>query len=109
MGGAGTSSRRAQAFRDAAVGDWGPARHLVSDALGSWNEITVGTTEHADPPILKRRGVLLVAVVVGVSLGVFSLVADGVFRARVFEVLGNLASLWGLAAFFVGYRAASWR
>ena len=23
--------------------------------------------------------------------------------------LGNLASLWGLAAFFVGYRAASWR
>ena len=29
--------------------------------------------------------------------------------ARVFEVLGNLASPWGLAAFFVGYRAASWR
>ncbi len=52
---------------------------------------------------------LLVAVVVGVALGVFSLVADGVFHARVFEVLGNLASLWGLAAFFVGYRAASWR
>ena len=54
--------------------------------------MTVGTTESADMPIPKRRGVLLVAVVVGVALGVFSLLADGVFRARVFEVLGNLAS-----------------
>ena len=71
--------------------------------------MTLGTTESADLPIPKRRGVLLVAVVVGVALGVFSLLADGVFRARVFEVLGNLASPWGLAAFFVGYRAASWR
>jgi hypothetical protein len=63
----------------------------------------------AAPPIPKRRVVFLVAVVVGIALGVFSLLADSVFRARVFEILGNLASLWGLAAFFVGYRAASWR
>ena len=65
--------------------------------------------ERADPPIRKRRGVFLVAIVVGIALGVFSLLADSVFRARAFEIVGNLASLWGLAAFFVGYRAASWR
>ena len=71
--------------------------------------MTVRTTERADLPIQKRRGLFLVAIVVGMALGVFSLLADSVFRARAFEIVGNLASLWGLAAFFVGYRAASWR
>ena len=50
--------------------------------------MTVGTTERMDPPVPKLRWVLLVAVVVGVALGVFSLLADGVFGARVLKVLG---------------------
>ena len=69
--------------------------------------MTVGTTERKDPPIPRRRGVLLVAVVVGVALGVFSLLADGTLPGRLFTLLGSIAAPWALAAFVVGYRATS--
>ncbi len=48
------------------------------------------------------RRLWLVSVVVGAGLGVFSLLADGVIGGRLFGLLGNIASPWGLAAFFVG-------
>jgi Family of unknown function (DUF6518) len=44
----------------------------------------------------------LVSVVVGVGLGVFSQLADGIIGGRLLGILGNIASPWGLAAFFVG-------
>ena len=43
-----------------------------------------------------------VSVGVGVVLGVFSQLADGIIGGRLFGILGNIASPWGLAAFFVG-------
>jgi hypothetical protein len=70
--------------------------------------MTVGTTERKDPPV-PRRGVVLVAVVVGVALGVFSLLADGILPGRLFTLLGSIAAPWAIAAFVVGYRAASLR
>ncbi len=56
-----------------------------------------------------RRRLLLVAAVVGVGLGVFSTLADGVIPGRLFGLLGNIASPWGLAAFLVGRRTESSR
>jgi len=53
------------------------------------------------------RRLWLIAVVVGVGLGVFSLLADGVIGGRLFGILGNIAAPWGLAAFFVGRLTAS--
>ena len=44
----------------------------------------------------------LVSVVVGGGLGAFSVLADGIIGGRLFGILGNIASPWGLAAFFVG-------
>ena len=44
----------------------------------------------------------LVSVVVGAGLGAFSVLADGIIGGRLFGILGNIASPWGLAAFFVG-------
>ena len=44
----------------------------------------------------------LVSVLVGVGLGSFSLLADGIVGGRLVGILGNIASPWGLAAFFVG-------
>jgi hypothetical protein len=70
--------------------------------------MTVDTTEPEDPSIPTRRSPLLIAVVVGVALGVFSLL-EGVVGGRLFGILGNIASPWGLAAFFVGYRTTSRR
>jgi Family of unknown function (DUF6518) len=70
--------------------------------------MTVDTTEPEDPSIPTRRSVLLIAVVVGVALGLFSLLEGGV-GGRLFGILGNIASPWGLAAFLVGYRATSRR
>jgi hypothetical protein len=49
-----------------------------------------------------QRRLWLVSVVVGVGLGVFSQLADGIIGGRLFGLLGNIASPWGLAAFFVG-------
>ena len=70
--------------------------------------MAVGTTERKNPPIPRRRGVvLLVAVVVGVALGIFSLLADGILPGRLVTLLGSIAAPWALAAFVVGYRATS--
>ena len=44
----------------------------------------------------------LVSVVVGAGLGAFSVLADGIIGGRLIGILGNIASPWGLAAFFVG-------
>jgi hypothetical protein len=55
------------------------------------------------------RRVLLAAVAVGCLLGTFSILADGIIGGRLFGILGNIASPWGLAAFFVGRRATSSR
>lgn len=53
------------------------------------------------------RRVLLIAVVVGCLLGTFSILADGIIGGRLFGILGNIASPWGLAAFLVGRRTTS--
>ena len=39
---------------------------------------------------------------VGAGLGAFSQLADGIVGGRLFGIVGNIASPWGLAAFFVG-------
>jgi Family of unknown function (DUF6518) len=41
--------------------------------------------------------VLPVAVVVGIALGVFSTLADGILPGRLFTLLGNIAAPWALA------------
>jgi len=53
------------------------------------------------------RRLTLIAVVVGVLLGVFSTLADGIIGGRLIGILGNIASPWGLAAFFVGRATTS--
>lgn len=55
------------------------------------------------------RSLWLVSVMVGVGLGGFSLLADGIVGGRLVGILGNIASPWGLAAFFVGRLATSHR
>ena len=50
---------------------------------------------------------LLVAAVVGIALGVFSILADGILPGRLFTLLGNIAAPWALGAFVVGFRATS--
>ena len=52
---------------------------------------------------------MAVSVVVGVGLGGFSLLADGIVGGRLVGILGNIASPWGLAAFFVGRLTTSHR
>jgi hypothetical protein len=51
--------------------------------------------------------VFVLAVVVGVALGAFSILADGIIPGRLFTLLGNIAAPWAIAAFIVGYRATS--
>lgn len=53
------------------------------------------------------RRLWLFSVVVGAGLGAFSVLADGIIGGRLFGILGNIASPWGLAAFFVGRRTTS--
>jgi Family of unknown function (DUF6518) len=53
------------------------------------------------------RNVVLLAAVVGVALGVFSILADGILPGRLFTLLGNIAAPWALGAFAVGYRSTS--
>src|SRR5262245_3613654 len=62
---------------------------------------TVSTTRRSG------RNVLLVAAVVGIALGVFSILADGILPGRLFTLLGNIAAPWALGAFVVGFRATS--
>ena len=59
------------------------------------------------PP--NAAGVLIVAVVVGVALGVFSTLADGIIPGRLITLLGNIAAPWVITAFVVGFRASSVR
>jgi Family of unknown function (DUF6518) len=54
------------------------------------------------PDVRPGRSLWLVSVVVGVGLGGFSLLADGIVGGRLVGILANIASSWGLAAFFVG-------
>jgi len=49
-----------------------------------------------------NRRLWVVSVVVGAGLGAFSVLADGIIGGRLIGILGNIASPWGLAAFFVG-------
>lgn len=67
-----------------------------------------GTDRHA-VAVGRRARLLAVAVAAGAGLGGFSLLADGVLGLRLFDILGNLASPWGLAAFAVGWPAATRR
>ena len=50
----------------------------------------------------SSRRLWLIAVVVGAGLGAFSQLADGIIGGRLVGMLGNIASPWGVAAFFVG-------
>jgi multidrug transporter EmrE-like cation transporter len=50
-----------------------------------------------------------VAAAVGVGLGTFSILADGILPGRLFVMLGNIAAPWGLAAFLVGRLTTSLR
>ena len=59
------------------------------------------------PTRANGRRVYLLAVVVGVALGVFSILADGIIPGRLVTLLGNIAAPWAIAAFAVGYRATS--
>jgi hypothetical protein len=69
--------------------------------MGRWGVRPVeGGVERATDRAGSR--LWLIAVVVGVGLGVFSQLADGIIGGRLFGLLGNIASPWGLAAFFVG-------
>jgi Family of unknown function (DUF6518) len=61
------------------------------------------------PDVRPGRSLWLVSVVVGVGLGGFSLLADGIVGGRLVGILGNIASPWGLAAFFVGRLTRSHR
>jgi hypothetical protein len=54
------------------------------------------------PAVRSSSRLWLVSVLVGVGLGGFSLLADGIIGGRLAGILGNIASPWGLAAFFVG-------
>jgi hypothetical protein len=54
------------------------------------------------PAVRSSSRLWLVSVLVGVGLGAFSLLADGIVGGRLVGILGNIASPWGLAAFFVG-------
>jgi hypothetical protein len=82
-------------------------RHALA-AIHGEGEMTVATTRRERSPVPAGRP-FLVAAVVGAALGVFSILADGVVGGRLFTILGNLASPWGLAAFLVGLRTTSLR
>src|SRR5262245_60334466 len=57
------------------------------------------------PP--NAAGVLILAAAVGVALGVFSTLADGIIPGRLVTLLGNIAAPWVIGAFVVGYRATT--
>jgi hypothetical protein len=50
---------------------------------------------------------LLAALGVGLALGLFSVLADGIIRVRIVITLGNIISPWAVVAFAVGRLAAS--
>ena len=77
-----------------------------------WEELAPVTTATKDARRSQERSgrrPFAVAAIVGVGLGVFSILADGIVDWRAFVILGNLASPWGLAAFLIGLRTTSLR
>jgi len=62
----------------------------------------------APSPSGRDRSVIA-AVVVGLGLGIFSVIADGVVPYRALVILGNLISPWAIAAFAVGRYCSSWK
>src|SRR5262245_34784926 len=78
--------------------------------MPSSSEPTTSTSsESATSSPSNAAGVLIVAAVVGIALGVFSTLADGIIPGRLITLLGNIAAPWVIAAFEVGYRANSVR
>lgn len=73
------------------------------------SEPTTSTPSDPDAPRPREgaTGVLVVAALVGIALGVFSTLADGIIPGRLVTLLGNIAAPWVIAAFVVGYRARS--
>ena len=69
-----------------------PADGTMGGSFAGTEETSMGSSRRLWP----------VSVVVGVGLGAFSVLADGIIGGRLFGILGNIASPWGLAAFFVG-------
>jgi hypothetical protein len=57
--------------------------------------------------VTRERRVVGIAVAVGIGLGIFSMLADGIIGGRLIGILGNIAAPWGLAAFLVGHRTTS--
>ena len=70
---------------------------------------TISTPSEAASARRGVRNLFVVALVVGVAIGVFSILADGILPGRLFTVLGNIAAPWAIAAFVVGFRATSVR
>jgi hypothetical protein len=83
------------------------ADRRLTAAIHGEGEMTVAPKVRDRSQAPGGRWPFLLAVVAGAALGVFSIVADGVVGGRLFVILGNLASPWGLAAFLVGLRATS--
>lgn len=73
------------------------------------NTTSTSSEPTISPSSQKAAGVPIVAIVVGVALGVFSTLADGILPGRLFTLLGNVAAPWVVAAFVVGFRASSVR
>ena len=69
--------------------------------------VPTGQDRSADTTADRRT--LWVAVAIGLVLGVFSVLADGVLPWRVLTTLGNILSPWVLAAFAAGRSARSVR
>jgi len=55
----------------------------------------------------QGRRLWVISFLVGAGLGALSLLADGIVGGRLFGILGNIASPWGLAAFLVGHLTTS--
>lgn len=69
--------------------------------MGRWG-VRSATGGDVDLSTGRERRLWPVSVAVGLGLGVFSQLADGIIGGRLFGILGNIATPWGLAAFFVG-------
>lgn len=71
------------------------------------DECTAGATSSRSPA--EGHRVVGAATAVGIGLGVFSVLADGVVPWRALTILGNIISPWAVAAFAVGRLCSSAR